>query len=67
MVNPHDGMAEATINIIYIVASSFLANGFSPRKAKNGLSRHVITKNKNRAAPAEKSAAMGEPLRTRTP
>ena len=52
MVNPHDGMAEATINIIYIVASSFLANGFSPRKAKNGLSRHVITKNKNRAAPA---------------
>jgi hypothetical protein len=32
-----------------------------------GLMRNVRRKNKNRAAPAEKSAAMGDPLKTSTP
>jgi hypothetical protein len=60
-------MAAATIIIIYAVASSPLDKGDPVSLWVIGLIKSVRRKNRNRAAPAEKSAAMGDPLRTRTP
>ena len=67
MVSPQEGMAEATIIIMYTVASSPLRNWEPVNSLAAGLINRVSKRKRQRAAPVEKSAASAEPRRKSTP